>query len=44
MKTIYSTRIEKIGEKAEEFFAANMFITFKNNAPQELIDYCFIHN
>ncbi|WP_252224931.1 MULTISPECIES: PTS glucitol/sorbitol transporter subunit IIA [unclassified Clostridium] len=44
MKTIYSTKIEKIGENAEEFFAANMFITFKDNAPQELIDYCFIHN
>lgn len=43
MKTIYSTRIEDVGEKAEEFFEANMFITFKENAPQELIDYCFIH-
>lgn len=43
MKIIYSTRIENIGEKAKEFFEANMFITFKENAPQELIDYCFIH-
>ncbi|SFC43868.1 PTS glucitol/sorbitol transporter subunit IIA [Clostridium uliginosum] len=44
MNTIYSTRIENIGTKAKEFFEANMFITFKQNAPQELIDYCFIHS
>lgn len=44
MDIIYSTRIENIGEKAKEFFEANMFITFKENAPQELIEYCFIHN
>lgn len=44
MKTIYSTRIEDIGIKAQEFIEANMFITFKGNAPEELKEYCFIHN
>ncbi len=43
MKTIYSTRIDKIGEKATDFLEMGMFITFKDNAPQELMDYCFIH-
>lgn len=44
MKTIYSTRIKDIGIKAQEFIEADMFITFKENAPQELREYCFIHN
>lgn len=43
MEIIYSTRIENIGERAREFLTANMFITFNDTAPQELIDYCFIH-
>lgn len=44
MKTIYSTTIEDIGIKAGEFIEADMFITFKENVPQDLKDYCFIHN
>lgn len=43
MKVIYKTRIEEIGEKASEFIQANMFITFKGNAPEELKEYCYIH-
>lgn len=43
MKTIYSTRIDKVGEKATDFLEAGMFITFKDDAPQELKDYCFVH-
>ena len=31
------------GEKATDFLEAGMFITFKDDAPQELKDYCFVH-
>ena len=44
MKTIYSTTIEDIGIKTDEFIKEDMFITFKGNVPQDLKDYCFIHN
>jgi len=43
MKIIYSTKIEDVGKKAQEFIEANMFITFKENAPEELKEYCYIH-
>lgn len=44
MELIYSTTVDKIGKCAEEFLEHNMFIVFKNNAPQELEDYCYIHS
>lgn len=43
MRIIYSTRIEEVGKRAHEFIEANMFITFKGNAPEELKEYCYIH-
>ncbi|GFZ32376.1 PTS sorbose transporter subunit IIB [Clostridium zeae] len=43
MKVIYRTRIEDVGKKAQEFLKANMFITFKEDAPEDLKEYCFIH-
>lgn len=44
MKLIYSTTVERIGKCAEEFLEHEMFIVFKDNAPQELEDYCYIHS
>lgn len=44
MKLIYITKIEMVGESAEEFLAHDMFITFKKNAPKELEDYCYMHS
>ncbi|GIM30535.1 PTS sorbose transporter subunit IIB [Clostridium polyendosporum] len=44
MSTIYRTVITGVGDLAEGFLEHNMFITFKDNAPQELVDYCFIHD
>ena len=36
MELIYSTQINKIGDNANEFLQHNMFVTFKDNDPQEL--------
>lgn len=44
MELIYSTQINKIGDNANEFLEHNMFVTFKDNAPQELENYCYIHS
>lgn len=44
MELVYKTVITNIGKNAKEFFSHNMFITFKGDAPEELIDYCFIHD
>ncbi|GIM30706.1 PTS sorbose transporter subunit IIB [Clostridium polyendosporum] len=43
MNTIYRTVITSVGDLAEGFLEHDMFITFKDNAPQELVDYCFMH-
>lgn len=44
MKLIYKTEITSIGESASGFLEHEMFIIFKDNAPEDLKDYCFIHN
>lgn len=44
MKIIYDTQITDIGNKASDFLKNDMFIIFKENVPQELADYCYIHN
>ncbi|MDI9209508.1 MAG: PTS glucitol/sorbitol transporter subunit IIA [Clostridium butyricum] len=44
MRIVYSTTIEKVGKCAEDFFIENMFITFYENVPSELAEYCFIHS
>lgn len=41
---IYQSIITQIGESASEMLAEGMLITFKQGAPAELIDYCFIHS
>lgn len=44
MQTIYRTSITNIGSLARDFLEHNMFIIFKDNAPDELKDYCYIHS
>lgn len=43
MKTIYNTVVNKLGIMVEEFYGENMIILFKDNAPEELADYCVLH-
>jgi glucitol/sorbitol PTS system EIIA component len=44
MDLVYKTTIGGIGQCAKDFLAHDMFVIFKDNAPQELVDYCYIHN
>ncbi|KES17702.1 PTS glucitol/sorbitol transporter subunit IIA [Gilliamella apicola] len=41
---IYQSKINQIGEFAPDALADGMLILFKNGAPSDLADYCFIHN
>lgn len=43
MKTIYNTEVNKLGIMVEEFYGEKMIILFKDNAPEELADYCVLH-
>jgi PTS system glucitol/sorbitol-specific IIA component len=43
MQIIYQTTIIQIGECAREALADNMLITFREGAPADIQDYCFIH-
>lgn len=43
MKVIYQTVITKIGDFARDALEEKMLITFKQGAPEDLEDYCFIH-
>ncbi|WGE41310.1 PTS glucitol/sorbitol transporter subunit IIA [Actinobacillus equuli] len=44
MAIIYQTTFTKIGDFARDALAENMLITFKQGAPADLEDYCFIHS
>ncbi|RBW68508.1 PTS glucitol/sorbitol transporter subunit IIA [Bacillus taeanensis] len=44
MKTIYQTKINKIGSSVSDFLGEKMFILFGDNAPAELSDYCLLIN
>ena len=44
MKLIYETEVTKIGSMVEAFYGEKMVILFKDNAPEELADYCVLHN
>ncbi|ACA30802.1 PTS glucitol/sorbitol transporter subunit IIA [Histophilus somni] len=44
MTIIYKTTFTKIGNFAHDALNDNMLITFKQNAPADLEDYCFLHN
>ncbi|WP_392565866.1 PTS glucitol/sorbitol transporter subunit IIA [Utexia brackfieldae] len=41
---IYQSTITQIGELAQDIVADGMLITFKQGAPADLVDYCFIHS
>lgn len=38
----FETKVISIGELAKEFTAQNMIVTFGENAPSELSDFCYI--
>jgi PTS system glucitol/sorbitol-specific IIA component len=44
MKTIYNTTITMIGELAAAFYEEKLMILFKENAPEELAEYCVLHD
>lgn len=43
-KTIYKTVVTKLGESVNEFLEQGMLITFKDNAPAELAEFCLLHS
>jgi PTS system glucitol/sorbitol-specific IIA component len=44
MEVVYKTLINGMGKNASEFIEHDMFVTFKDNAPEELKDYCYLHS
>jgi PTS system glucitol/sorbitol-specific IIA component len=44
MTTVYKTIVQDIGKNAGNFLEYKMIVIFKDNAPQELKDYCYIHH
>jgi len=44
MDIIYETIVTYIGKKVSDFIKSDMFIIFKENVPEDLKDYCFLHN
>jgi len=44
MQTIYNTTITKLGDLFAAFYEEKMIILFKDNAPEELADYCVLHD
>lgn len=43
-KVVYKTVITKLGESVNEFLEQGMLITFKDNAPAELAEFCILHS
>lgn len=43
-KTIYQTVVTKLGESVNEFLEQGMLITFKDDAPAELAEFCILHS
>ncbi|URL01950.1 PTS glucitol/sorbitol transporter subunit IIA [Avibacterium sp. 20-126] len=43
MTVIYQTKFTKIGQFAPDALLENMLITFKQDVPSDLEDYCFVH-
>lgn len=44
MKMIYKTKVVKLGSLVESFKSEKMMILFNENAPEELVDYCVLHD
>ncbi|MFD1363655.1 PTS glucitol/sorbitol transporter subunit IIA [Lentibacillus salinarum] len=43
-QVIYQTKVNKLGESVTEFLDQGMLIMFKDNAPQELAEFCILHS
>jgi PTS system glucitol/sorbitol-specific IIA component len=43
MRTVYSTTVTHIGELVESFRVAGYLVFFGANAPEELHDFCVLH-
>ncbi|SMO71385.1 PTS glucitol/sorbitol transporter subunit IIA [Melghirimyces algeriensis] len=43
MKTIYNTTITQIGPMAAQLLDEQMLILFKEGAPEDLAEFCFLH-
>ncbi len=43
MKMIYRTTVTKLGQFVANFSEEKLLILFKDNAPEELADYCVLH-
>lgn len=44
MQTIYTSKVTKLGDLVSAFIDEKMLILFKDNAPDELADYCVLHS
>lgn len=44
MSVMYNTEVTSMGPFVEGFYPEKMMILFKENAPEELADYCVLHN
>lgn len=44
MRVIYQTTITHIGDNAADALSDNMLITFREGAPADIAEFCFIHN
>ncbi|VVT46174.1 PTS system, glucitol/sorbitol-specific IIA component (EC [Kosakonia radicincitans] len=44
MSVIYQTTITRIGDSAADALSDNMLITFREGAPADVAEFCFIHN
>ncbi|MDI5828458.1 PTS glucitol/sorbitol transporter subunit IIA, partial [Salmonella enterica subsp. enterica serovar Kentucky] len=43
MSVIYQTTITRIGQSAKEALGEQMLITFREGAPADIEEFCFIH-
>lgn len=44
MTCIYQTRVTNLGKMVTNFLVEKMVILFKDNAPEDLADYCVLHS
>lgn len=44
MKVYYKTEVKELGSLVEAFLGEKMMIIFGDNAPEELRDYCVLHD
>lgn len=44
MQTIFHSKVTKLGDLVSAFMDEKMLILFKDNAPEELADYCVLHS